>query len=181
MAINFLPIILALSGLFPSIAKLIKGNNPATIEKIISVAKQVTSAQTAEGIIKTLNQDSDARERFEYSLVQIEKETEEILAKDRDSARNRDIKRLEHGIHNVRADIMVICAALGLAACLFSLVFYQTSMPGEAVGIISTIAGIFGACLKDAYAFEFGSSRGSKNKDEQVAIILKKFEQEEKR
>jgi hypothetical protein len=45
-------------------------------------------------------------------------------------------------------------------------------LPGEAVGIISTVAGIFGACLKDAYAFEFGSSRGSKEKDSTVAAML---------
>ncbi|MBN9565446.1 MAG: hypothetical protein J0G29_05065 [Alphaproteobacteria bacterium] len=180
MAINFLPIILALVGLFPSISKLIKDNNPATIEKIISVAKHVTNSQTTEGIVRILNQDPMAREKFEQSLAQIEKEVDEILAKDRDSARKRDIAMLRHGVYNMRADIMVVCAALGLAACLFSLVLYQTSMPGEAIGIISTIAGIFGACLKDAYAFEFGSSRGSKNKDEQVALILKKFEQNEK-
>jgi hypothetical protein len=65
---------------------------------------------------------------------------------------------------------MVIAAALGLVLCLLSLVAYQGDLPGEAVGIISTIAGIFGACLKDAYAFEFGSSRGSKNKD--LAVLL---------
>jgi hypothetical protein len=181
MGINFLPIIIGLVGLFPSIAKLIKDDNPVTIEKIISVAKQVTNSDTTEGIVRGLNHDPEARQKFECSLVQIEKEINEIQAKDRDSARKRDITMLQHGFYNVRADIMVVCAALGLAACLFSLVFYQTSMPGEAVGIISTIAGIFGACLKDAYAFEFGSSRGSKNKDEQVAIILKKFEQDEKR
>lgn len=39
------------------------------------------------------------------------------------------------------------------------------SVPGEVVGIVSTIAGIFGACLRDAFQFEFGSSRGSREKD----------------
>ena len=37
------------------------------------------------------------------------------------------------------------------------------------VGIISTVAGIFGACLRDAFQFEFGSSRGSRDKDELLA------------
>jgi hypothetical protein len=54
--------------------------------------------------------------------------------------------------------------------CLGSLAFFKETLPGEAVGIISTIAGIFGSCLKDAYAFEFGSSRGSKAKD--AAVLL---------
>lgn len=69
------------------------------------------------------------------------------------------------GRSNLRADIMVVSAALGLIACLSSLAVFKGELPGEAVGIISTISGIFGACLKDAYAFEFGSSRSSKNKD----------------
>lgn len=30
--------------------------------------------------------------------------------------------------------------------------------------LLSGIAGIFGACLRDAFQFEFGSSRGSREK-----------------
>ena len=47
----------------------------------------------------------------------------------------------------------------------FILAFFGDSLSGEGVGIISTISGIFGSCLKDAFGFEFGSSRGSREKD----------------
>lgn len=67
---------------------------------------------------------------------------------------------------NKRLTLMVIGAAIGLAFCLIILTTYKGDLPGEVVGIISTVAGIFGACLKDAYSFEFGSSRGSKEKDD---------------
>ncbi|MDR0677202.1 MAG: hypothetical protein LBF57_00805 [Holosporaceae bacterium] len=73
---------------------------------------------------------------------------------------------------NKRLNIMVICAALGLIFCLLMLTFYKKDLPGEVVGIISTISGIFGACLKDAYSFEFGSSRGSKDKDDKISSTL---------
>lgn len=73
------------------------------------------------------------------------------------------------GLH--RADVMVLGAVLGLIACLASLVWFRTGLPGEAVGIISTVAGIFGACLRDALQFEFGSSRGSRDKD----TVIKKM------
>jgi 1,4-dihydroxy-2-naphthoate octaprenyltransferase len=77
---------------------------------------------------------------------------------------------------NRRMNIMVIGAALGLIACLLMLTSYKGNLSGEAVGIISTISGIFGACLKDAYSFEFGSSRGSKDKDEKISsAILEKM------
>lgn len=59
---------------------------------------------------------------------------------------------------NRRINIMVIGAACGLVFCLLMLTTYKNDLPGEIVGIVSTIAGIFGACLKDAYSSEFGSS-----------------------
>lgn len=79
--------------------------------------------------------------------------------------------KLKH--RNKRIDMMIICALIGLIACLFILA-HGEDVPGEAVGIISTVTGIFGACLKDVYSFEFGSSRGSKEKDEHLIDILSK-------
>jgi hypothetical protein len=97
------------------------------------------------------------------------------MLQDRQQARERDIEILRAGHANRRADLMVVSAALGLILCLLSLAFYSDVLPGEAVGIISTIAGIFGGCLKDAFAFEFGSSRGSKMKDSTVASVLERL------
>jgi hypothetical protein len=73
---------------------------------------------------------------------------------------------------NRRLNIMVIGAAVGLLFCLLALASYKGDLPGEVVGIISTVAGIFGACLKDAYSFEFGSSRGSKDKDDKISATI---------
>ena len=92
--------------------------------------------------------------------------------KDRESARLRDIALANAGRSNLRADIMVVAAAMGLVSCLVTITLYRSALPGEAVGIISTVAGIFGSCLKDAYAFEFGSSRGSKLKDNRLSALF---------
>lgn len=88
-------------------------------------------------------------------------------------ARARDVEMAKLGRHNTRADVMVLSAAVGLLACLLSLVVYKEKIPPEAVGIISTIAGLFGACLKDAFTFEFGSSRSSLNKDATISNLSK--------
>ncbi|MDR3187455.1 MAG: hypothetical protein LBT63_03455 [Holosporaceae bacterium] len=94
----------------------------------------------------------------------------------RDFGRNDRIGIINARSKNRRLNIMVIGAALGLVACLLMLTSYKGNLSGEAVGIISTISGIFGACLKDAYSFEFGSSRGSKDKDEKISsAILEKI------
>lgn len=77
---------------------------------------------------------------------------------------------------NKRLTLMVVGAAVGLAFCLIILTTYKGDLPGEVVGIISTVAGMFGACLKDAYSFEFGSSRGSKEKDDRIARAIMEWE-----
>ena len=59
---------------------------------------------------------------------------------------------------NKRLTIMVIGSAIGLLVCLLVITVFKNDLPGETVGIVSTIAGIFGACMKDAYSSEFGSS-----------------------
>lgn len=89
------------------------------------------------------------------------------------SARARATALAQAGMRNIRADVMVLSAAVGLGACLLSLVIYRDKIPPEAVGIISTIAGLFGACLKDAFAFEFGSSRSSQVKDATIRELTR--------
>ncbi|MDR2794798.1 MAG: hypothetical protein LBB12_03410 [Holosporaceae bacterium] len=92
------------------------------------------------------------------------------------SKTNAHISMINAFNRNKRLNIMVIGAALGLVFCLLMLTSYSGDLPGEVVGIVSTISGIFGACLKDAYSFEFGSSRGSKDKDEKISsTILEKI------
>ncbi|MDR1375219.1 MAG: hypothetical protein LBJ45_00180 [Holosporaceae bacterium] len=100
----------------------------------------------------------------------------ERLTKERNCGPVDQIGIINARSKNRRLNIMVVGAALGLIACLLMLTSYKGNLSGEAVGIISTISGIFGACLKDAYSFEFGSSRGSKDKDEKISsAILEKL------
>lgn len=95
---------------------------------------------------------------------------EALIAEDRKDARDRDVEvRKLGGGRNKRADIMVVCDFLGLVACLAVLAIYYKELPGEATALISTIASIFGLCLRDAHYFEFGSSRSSRDKDELLA------------
>ena len=75
---------------------------------------------------------------------------------------------------DVRADVMVALDVVGLIACLVILALYRQALPGEAVGIISTVAGIFGACLRDAHQFEFGSSRSSQAKDATISDMARR-------
>ncbi|OJX13203.1 MAG: hypothetical protein BGO77_08515 [Caedibacter sp. 37-49] len=141
--------------------------------KVVDLAKKVSGSKEANEAVKKLQEDPSLLLTFQKMIAKLDHDMERAFLQDRGGARQRDSALAAAGQYNYRADIMVFAAALGLIACLVALGFYQAELPGEAVGIISTIAGIFGACLKDAYAFEFGSSRGSKAKD--FAFMIEKM------
>ena len=175
MSFSLLSGALGLAQFAPVISKWLGGEQAEqAAQDVLALAKQITGQNDPNDMIKALKNDPELIIAFQKAVIQLETELEVNYLQDRQDARSRDISLITMGRKNFRADIMVICAALGLISCLGSLSYYAEYLPGEAVGIISTIAGIFGACLKDAYAFEFGSSRGSKEKDNAVATLLER-------
>lgn len=169
-------IALGLAQFAPSIMRFFgAGEKPiAAAEKIVGIAQTVTGATSPQDALDRLRQSAELANQFNLAVLAADTELEKAALADRDSARDRDVEiRKLNGGENLRADVMVAAAAIGLIACLLTLIFFRGQIPGEAVGIISTIAGIFGACLKDAYQFEFGSSRGSKHKDAIIGEIAR--------
>ena len=171
MTAPFIGAALALAEMVPALTRWFTGDksNESTTQmiaaRVVDVAKKITGQKDAITAADVLRQDPKLLIEFQTAVMRLDHDMERAFIGDKQNARARDIALVQSGRYNIRADIMVVCAALGLICCLGSLVVYQGHLPGEAVGIISTIAGIFGACLKDAYSFEFGSSRGSKNKE----------------
>lgn len=139
-------------------------------EKIVKIAQAVTGTDTPIDAAKKLGENTTYLLRYQQEVMRLDRDLETAYLKDRQSARERDMAFITSARYNTRADLMVVAAAVGLISCLGALIYYRTWLPGEAVGVISTIAGIFGSCLKDAYTFEFGSSRGSRTKDATVLM-----------
>lgn len=163
----------ALTEFVPLMARWISGEGGEKIaQRVVDVAHSVTGEKDPLRVLQSLKADPKLIVQFQETILKMAHELEMAEYKDRESARHRDIALAQAGRSNLRADIMVISAALGLISCLLTITLYRMSLPGEAVGIISTIAGIFGSCLKDAYAFEFGSSRGSKLKDSKLSALF---------
>lgn len=160
---------LALAQFAPSIMRFFGAGEPSTAvaQKVVDIAQAVTGSQTPEEALAAMRQNAEIAQQFNLAVLNADTELEKACLADRQDARNRDIEiRKLTGGTNTRADVMVGGAVVGLIACLVVLVFFRGDIPGEVVGIVSTIAGIFGACLRDAFQFEFGSSRGSRMKDE---------------
>ena len=171
MAFSFINIASALAELVPGISRWFSDDpkhadrNQKIARQVIEIAKKVTGSGDASHALRLLESSPEALLKFQKEIRDMERDLEHAYLQDRQDARYRDMAFVSSGRTNRRADIMVIAAAVGLLSCLVSLAVFRDNLPGEAVGIISTIAGIFESCLKDAYSFEFGSSRGSKTKD----------------
>lgn len=167
---------LGLAEFAPLVARWLGGKNAQKIaQDVVDVAHKVTGVNDPIQALKILENNPDLVIAFQKEILNMESELELADLRDRQDARARDVALVQAGRSNRRADIMVMSAATGMCLCLGALCSYGDRLPGEAVGIISTIAGIFGSCLKDAYTFEFGSSRGSKDKDFTVASIIGKI------
>ena len=166
---------LALAQFAPSLIKFFTGSDKAAdvAGKVIDIAKTVTGAPSGDAALEVLKADPAKVLEFQQAAMANDADLTRAFLADVQSARSRDIELHKAGFGNRRADVMVALDVLGLIACLLVLVLYREKLPGEVVGLLSAISGIFGACLRDAHQFEFGSSRSSQIKDATIAKITK--------
>lgn len=167
---------LALASQFaPSIIKYFTNSETAgtVAGQVINIAKTVTGKGTPDEAIAALQADPALAIQFKTAVMANDADLEKAYLADRADARSRDVKLAEAGRRNVRADVMVVMDVIGLVACLIVLAFFRGDMPGEVVALLSSIASIFGLCLRDAHQFEFGSSRSSQNKDATISNLSK--------
>lgn len=162
-----LPLALALAQIAPTLLRYFGvGEKPVAVaEKVIEIAKTVTGEGTGDDALDAIKADPALARAFQMAALDADTELEKAYLGDVKDARARDVALHQAGYQNKRADLMVLFDAIGLIACLVVLTAFRKEIPGEVVGLLSTIAGIFGLCLRDAHQFEFGSSRGSREKD----------------
>ncbi len=86
---------------------------------------------------------------------------------DRDSARGRDVEFIKRGVKNHRADMMFALAVLMIAALVY-IVWQDQGINEYVKGIFTLVLGRFLGYLDNIYNFEFGTTRGSKDKDETI-------------
>lgn len=165
---------LALAQFAPSLIKFLTGSDKVAdvAGKVIDIAKTVTGAPDGTAALEALKADPAKVIEFQQAAMLNDSDLTKAFLADVQNARARDIELHKTGFGNRRADVMVALDVLGLIACLLVLVLYREKLPGEVVGLLSAISGIFGACLRDAHQFEFGSSRSSQVKDATINKLV---------
>ncbi len=169
-----LPLALSLASQFaPAMLQYLTGSEAAgaVAGKVVDIASLVTGG--AADPVAALKADPALSLQFQQKVMENETAIEAMHLAGVQGARDRDVDLAKLGRRNVRADLMVLLDVVGLISCLVVLCFFREKIPGEAIGLISTIAATFGLCLRDAHQFEFGSSRSSQAKDATINNLTK--------
>ena len=146
----------------------IQAKGKEVVENTLGV--KISDSPTPEEVANLRQAQFDHEERLlelgiEKAKQDLEAFKEEV--KDRDSARGRDAEFIRRGAHNYRADIMVAVAAMAVAWMVY-LVWSSPSLDEYVKGIVTLVLGRFLGYLDNIYSFEFGTTRGSQNKDETI-------------
>jgi hypothetical protein len=72
---------------------------------------------------------------------------------------------------NIRADVLAYAAVAGLISLIWALLIHPIA-DGPARDMLLILSGALVAIVKDVYGFEFGSSRGSEAKTEQISQLM---------
>ncbi|HTJ64762.1 MAG TPA: hypothetical protein VL899_13230 [Alphaproteobacteria bacterium] len=100
-----------------------------------------------------------------------EPQGEDAASADRVAARSRDERLTQAGRRNIRADVLAYAAVAGLISLIWALLIHPIA-DGPARDMLLILSGALVAIVKDVYGFEFGSSRGSEAKTEQLGRLM---------
>lgn len=109
-----------------------------------------------------------AKAQHEAETVQFQAQIEDVK-----SARERDVNvRQLSGGTNTRANVMLIGAFTCLVSVIFGVLWFRASIPDGIAAILNTACGSLLTLLSQAFNFEFGSSRSSSEKSDQITTML---------
>lgn len=160
---------------FPSLIGRLAGDRAEDVaKKVIDVAADaagIPGSRDQSQIAERLRKDSVAYARAQIQLRRLDLEEADLEAQDRRDARARDAAFIAAGERNTRADVMLGGAFVGLLACIALVALPDTPIGSAELALVTTVAGALLKMISDAFAFEFGSSKGSKAKDRQIEQV----------
>lgn len=154
----------------PGLVRLLAGDKAGEVaEQVVSVAQEMTGAQDPDHAMAILEQNPELAAQVRMKYAEIELEYERMHLQDVQDARSRDVRLAEMGQTNWRAHLMVGLAFLTLITCITLVATLDLNETVRAM--LNTLAGGVLGLLGLAFNFEFGSSRGSKDKD----VLMRQF------
>lgn len=136
-------------------------------EVAAKVAREVTGTSTNDAALDALRADPTKLLEYQNALLAQEKEFEALFIQDKASARDRDIQFLKAGTRNYRADFLVGISVI-IVFTILGIVITQDSISEFAKGSLTTILGVFLNQLTNVFSFEFGTTRATRDVQNQI-------------
>ncbi|WP_108262758.1 hypothetical protein [Mangrovicoccus ximenensis] len=146
------------------------------VSKVVGLPVQ-TPAQVEEARA-VLTANPELMVELRTSLAQLDAELARIeLERDRAFLADiQDARRSQETRGEKRGNIMLVSAFVAIVA-IVALVTLKPDLNQTVIGFVIGIGGMFARNIGSAFDFEFGSSRGSKNKEQVLGSELRKAQQ----
>lgn len=167
MVLPLIPIALSLASEFaPTIIRHLVGDKAGDVaQTVVDAAQQITGKGSPEEAVAELRANPELVLQFKQHMADIEVKIETAYLEDRQDARARDVALRRLGDKNYRANIMLAMAFFCLLAICWAIYDSRLDIPDGILAIFNMAVGMILKMIGDAFQFEFGSSRGSKEKD----------------
>jgi hypothetical protein len=153
----------------PSIATAL--GSPLAGMAVSALASRFNVADDVEAVTKAIMADPEA----EAKIKQLEHDKFKAVLADKDSARKREMAVVQSDSAPTINKIVTPALALGvtgLSFVLFAVLIFVEVKP-EAKDILIYILGVLSAAVTQVLSYYFGSSMGSKDKDEKLRNAIK--------
>lgn len=158
------------------IIKMLAGEKAGEVaEKIVRGAEAVFGTADPKQIELLIQQD---KSKADLALAQMNNDLEayRIQVDDIKSARERDVEmRKTTGGANNRANVMLAGNFCCIIVIVIGIIWFRASMPDGIAAILGGLIGNLATMMTQAFNFEFGSSRGSSEKTDQMASMISKM------
>lgn len=165
MAVPIIPLLGLAAQFAPGLLRAVgAGKQAEVLDKVASVTREIVGTDDPSEASRLLEEDPELAIRYREALIAAEVETDKMYLADKQDARARDVEIRRMGGENTRGDILAYAAVAGFFAVLAAMFFVEIpeGSPRDALLILlGTLAGV----VTQLFDFEFGSSKGSKEKD----------------
>lgn len=167
----------------PLVASLLKFGFSVLAPVVAAKGKEVVEEKLGIDLEKMLGSEENRRE-----LRKMEMENEQFFAalaerseirdldyfkaevQDRNTARLRDSEFIKQGMQNWRGHVM-FALAVTICCWLTWIIWKSPELPEYTKGIFTLVLGRFLGYLDNIYNFEFGTTRGSRDKDRTIGKL----------
>ena len=167
-----IPLLVQAATIVPGLLKFFNAGEKVTevAEKVSNIAQVISGDGDPEVAMQNILAKTELRMKFQLEVNSQMLEWERMYLADLQSARERDVKLIQAGVKNHRANVLAALAIILVIFCL-AIVTWMSGLNEFAKGSITLILGRALGWVEQIFSFEFGTTKSSKTKDDTINTL----------